>query len=116
MNTVNNCPHCGAAITTEKCPYCGTLFYDFATIDTEQPFYIKIKRGNMLYRAKVKLNNVNVNADYDDSVSYYDNCPVMTMQKVTRTITTTFEVIEDEKNILGIAVDLDEIKPDVKAW
>ena len=115
MNTVNNCPHCGAAITTEKCPYCGTLFYDFAAIDTEKPFYIKIKRGNRVYRAKVLLSNCTVNTSCSDTRYYFDDQPFILCHPSETIITTEFRVIPDE-NILGIGVDLDEIEPGVQAW
>lgn len=111
----DNCPHCGAAITTEKCPYCGTLFYDFAAIDTEKPFYIKIKQGNKIYRAKVVLNDIDVRTSGNQEVCYSDDCPVLTLVTSHTTITTTFSVVPD-KNILAIGVDLDKIEPGVQAW
>lgn len=53
-----NCPNCGAPINDEQCPYCGTAFVDFAAMDTERPFYVKIKQGDDAYIFKVRLRNV----------------------------------------------------------
>ena len=52
-----NCPNCGAPITGDKCEYCGTHFID-CTMDTEKPFYIKIRVGNSIYVDKVFLRNM----------------------------------------------------------
>lgn len=43
---MTNCPNCGAPIDNYiyvKCPYCGTDYFDFATMDVDKPFWIKIK-------------------------------------------------------------------------
>lgn len=36
------CPVCGAPIEGEKCEYCGCVIYDFATISTDEPRYIRL--------------------------------------------------------------------------
>lgn len=111
----DNCPHCGAAITTEKCPYCGTLFYDFACIDTDKPFYIKIKRGNQVHRCKVMLTGMQYNVTCDDIVNYADNGPYYRIRKPDTEITFNFRVLSDN-GIIGTTVNLDEIDPGVQAW
>lgn len=55
-----NCPNCGAPISSERCSYCGSVFVDFACMDADKPFYIKIKRGDDVHILKVRLNSVNV--------------------------------------------------------
>lgn len=111
----DNCPHCGAAITTEKCPYCGTLFYDFAVIDTDKPFYIKIKNGNRINRCKVKLHGLHFQMLNDTSVFYADNGPHYIKCDPKTEITINFRVLEDN-GIIGTTVNLDEIDPGVQAW
>lgn len=43
---ITNCPNCGGVLAKEdgylNCK-CGTTIYDFATLDTEKPFYIRVK-------------------------------------------------------------------------
>lgn len=51
-----NCPNCGAPINNEKCPYCGTAIIDFACIDVEKPFYMKIRKNGKVYRTLARLN------------------------------------------------------------
>lgn len=58
-----NCPNCGAPIENEKCPYCGSVFVDFACMDAEKPFYVKIKQGESVYILKVRLNTVNITSE-----------------------------------------------------
>lgn len=58
----DNCPNCGAPIDGETCPYCGTRFVDFASMDTKEPFWVKVKtpRGVMVMKAvlrEVELKN-----------------------------------------------------------
>jgi len=55
-----NCPNCGAPLgLSDKCEYCGTHFVD-CTMDTEKPFYIKIRRGGALFVDKVYLSSMEV--------------------------------------------------------
>lgn len=70
-----NCPNCGAPIESEKCPYCGSVFVDFACMDADKPFYVKIKQGESVYILKVRLNSVNITND--ELISYVDNLEYM---------------------------------------
>lgn len=58
-----NCPNCGAPITGIRCEYCGTQFLDFATIDMDEPFYIRIKQGNGLMTCKAMVKEFNVHCE-----------------------------------------------------
>lgn len=114
--TRDNCPNCGAAITTEKCPFCGAVFYDFAAIDTDKPFYIKIKRGNMITRYKAILTNTLVNYSRQESICYSDNSPVYSGVSLDHAeIVLTMRVVPDKK-ILAMRVDLDEVNSDARPW
>lgn len=59
----------------DVCEYCGTHFVDF-TMDTEKPFYIKIRHDGMLYIDKVRLvhlqdrREIEPIAYFADDVSY----------------------------------------------
>lgn len=53
-----NCPNCGSPIMAEKCPYCGTLFYDFAVLDADEPFYLKIKHKGKIYIMNRENNSI----------------------------------------------------------
>lgn len=61
-----NCPNCGAAIESEKCPYCGTVFIDFACIDADKPFYLKIKTNGTVCIVKTILNTVTCQSAFDN--------------------------------------------------
>lgn len=72
-----NCPNCGAPITGIKCEYCGTQFLDFATIDMDYPFYIRVKQGNHLMTCKAKVKEFNVHCEppeYD--ILYANDIPI----------------------------------------
>ena len=76
MSRELNCPNCGAPLgMNDVCEYCGTHFVDF-TMDTEKPFYIKIRHDGMLYIDKVRLVNlpdrreIEPIAYFADDVSY----------------------------------------------
>lgn len=60
-----NCPNCGAPITGIKCEYCGTQFIDFATIDMDRPFYIRVKQGNSLMTCKARAEEFNIRIKQD---------------------------------------------------
>lgn len=65
-NGSKNCPNCGAPIETEKCPYCGTIFLDFAAMDADQPFYMKIKQDGKIYILKVKMSSMELRIEPND--------------------------------------------------
>lgn len=65
-NGSKNCPNCGAPIETEKCPYCGTMFLDFAAMDADQPFYMKVKQGGKIYILKVKMSSMELRIEPND--------------------------------------------------
>lgn len=76
MSRELNCPNCGAPLgMNDVCEYCGTHFVDF-TMDTEKPFYIKIRHDGMLYIDKVRLvhlqnrREIEPIAYFADDVSY----------------------------------------------
>lgn len=74
-----NCPNCGMPIVGEKCEYCGTVFIDFACIDTDKPFYIKVRHGNKILRAKCMATSgitIASSRDYDDY--YCENSTIKT--------------------------------------
>lgn len=71
-----NCPNCGAPIESEKCPYCGTYFVDFACIEKDKPFWLKIKSPDgVVHLVSVYLERMEV-CQTDDYVTLYaDNNP-----------------------------------------
>lgn len=52
-----NCPNCAAPydVGLNKCPYCGTSYFDMSCIDINslEPFYLKLKMGDMMVTSKV---------------------------------------------------------------
>lgn len=65
-NGSKNCPNCGAPIETEKCPYCGTMFLDFAAMDADKPFYMKVKKDGKIYILKVKMTSMELRIEPND--------------------------------------------------
>ena len=65
-NGSKNCPNCGAPIETEKCPYCGTMFLDFATMDADKPFYMKVKQRGKIYILKVVMSSMELRTEPND--------------------------------------------------
>ena len=102
-----NCPNCGAPITAEKCPYCGTLFYDFATIETGQPTYIKIRHNGEVIMCKAVLREAN----FELKNEYANYRPLGTKLRElivgqTAEITMGFSVASDENGRLFTAVEV----------
>ena len=116
MKKQNNCPNCGAAITEEKCPYCGVLFYDFAAMEMDKPFYIKFRNGSRVYRAKVLLDSLNIRHDADRGCCYADNVSYFEVQTQSSHMTLELTIVPDDNSVLGIIVDTDEVSPDAKPW
>lgn len=77
-NGSKNCPNCGAPIESEQCPYCGSVFIDFACLDADKPFYIKVKHCGQIFISKVRLTSISTHTDY--TCLYADNSPIITME------------------------------------
>lgn len=71
-----NCPNCGAPISADnnKCPYCDTSYFDLSSIDinNDEPFYLKIRMGNMTLTQLVKVSpDMSINFE-SNSCSIYN--------------------------------------------
>ncbi|MBR4832406.1 MAG: hypothetical protein IKZ97_07255 [Butyrivibrio sp.] len=115
-----NCPNCGAVMTSDSCSFCGTILYDFACLDADEPFFIKIKRRNKIYRLKVCLTEVQFEAGYDSPIPYCDDIPIMQMRRPTiSTLGLNFTVLPYkayDQEILLMGIDTDEIDPDERPY
>ena len=63
-NGSKNCPNCGAPIESEQCPYCGSIFIDFACLDADKPFYIKVKHDGQITISRVRLASITKHIEY----------------------------------------------------
>lgn len=83
-----NCPNCGAPINEERCPFCGTLFIDFAAIDADEPFFMKIKYNGAVFIVKVALNSVSMTSEITDiHYGLYDRYTFTSNRELTCTFT-----------------------------
>lgn len=103
------CPQCGAAITQERCPYCGIVFFDFACVDMNEPFFIKIKKDNMIHRYKVELTEILFKETPEPACFYGDNRAVMfsSTENSERQIGLKMKVLPTDKGALSWHVDTD---------
>lgn len=89
LNDSKNCPNCGAPIESEKCSFCGTRFIDFAAINGNEPFFLKIKKDGMVFIAEVVLDSASMHSE--TSSLYSDN--MMYSSCVSTEITLSFHVL-----------------------
>lgn len=86
---IHNCPNCAAPINSERCPYCGTLFVDFAAMDADKPFFMKIKKDGSVFIAKVVMNSASIYSESD--ALYADDRRFMVNHR--RRIALDFDII-----------------------
>ncbi len=67
-----NCPNCGAPITSDHCEYCGSVFYDWAVMDTEKPFFLKIKYRDRYVWIKAAMDSIQTETEQEQTY-YADN-------------------------------------------
>lgn len=104
-----NCPNCGAPITGEYCPYCGSVFYDWAALDTNTPKYIKFKLGDRVVMAKAIMTHYESEYEAEPMSLYADNKVLATMMGLPKmTIATEFEVIP-ENGVMYKVIDEKEV-------
>ena len=86
-----NCPNCGAPIDGEVCQYCGTVFVDMAVIDTQHPFYLKIKHEDQIHVVKVRMVHTEITLDSDEIKFYADEELYSTVRSQLMNIKMEFE-------------------------
>lgn len=110
-----NCPNCGMPITGEKCEYCGTVFIDWAIIDSNKPFYIKFRHDGMITRAKCMVKSFDVNAHSEACNIYADNeVYARIMPETSMTIDVSMDVIPEKifgRKALLIKIDETQVDP-----
>ena len=90
-NGSKNCPNCGAPIETETCPYCGTMFLDFAAMDADQPFYMKVKQHGEIYILKVKMTSMDLKTECNDVYDIFGS-RLLTLMPTSR-LTLDFDIL-----------------------
>ena len=56
-----NCPNYGAPIRDTECPYCGSVFYDFATLNSTKPTYIRMRWDDKIITARALMRSATIN-------------------------------------------------------
>jgi len=105
-----NCPNCGAPITGERCEYCGSVFYDWACIDADKPFFIKYKHGDMVRMSKAVLTGIKFTEECTPASLYEGNVIYRTVQQPELEIDASFKVVPFSyrgRNVMHIAIDTD---------
>lgn len=87
-----NCPNCGAPIDSERCPYCGSVFLDFACMDADEPFFMKIKKGEEVHIMKVMLRGVDFHRD-DPVMAYFDDRFCVAYNTANPTVSVDFVIV-----------------------
>lgn len=78
MTSQLNCPNCGAPLgLSDRCEYCGTTFID-CTMDTEKPFYIRVRHNGVLFIDKVMMQSFRQDIRPNDFYTFSCDEPCMT--------------------------------------
>ena len=109
-----NCPNCAAPydVGLNKCPYCGTSYFDMSCIDINslEPFYLKIKSGNVTYTSKVVVKedaSITISEDAVDIVNKYGDKVGRVVTSKSVDIDIGFKSVADGKcsSLLTVFVD-----------
>lgn len=115
-----NCPNCGAVMTSDSCSFCGTIVYDFACLDTDEPFFIKIKCGNRIHRLKVMLTEVShTSRTCDEYCDPYEYKYLVRTSRLIEDLSLNFKILPYtayDQQILAMTIDTDEINPDERPY
>lgn len=116
------CPVCGAPVEGEKCEYCGCVIYDFAVIDPEHPFYIRLLASNYdgkkyILNAKVICQgsfSVDINSEEYDITNSHGQKVMSMIKSQTMDIHLDLTAIVDDNNTLFTVVPAD--RPYRESW
>lgn len=110
-----NCPNCAAPydVSLNKCPYCGTSYFDLSAIDiySTEPFYLKLKNGNITFTSKVIVKpdvSITISNDGVDAVDGYGNVINSIVKSQSVDIDIGFKSVADEKDAVLYTVVMDE--------
>lgn len=116
------CPVCGAPVDGEKCEYCGCVIYDFATISTESPTYIRMKINNpydgksyILQMKAIAVDpNVEITFEEINAVDLSGHSIAKFIQNRICTMSVDFHAVEDDNGSLFTLIDAD--RPYRESW
>lgn len=89
----NNCPNCGAPIESEICKFCGTRFIDFASMSTDEPFWIKVIIKGRMVKMKVNIRNIELKQQKPYVEDYCDSSIPCIYETETPEVDMSFKVI-----------------------
>lgn len=93
-NGALTCPQCGAPITDEKCEYCGVIFYDFACVECNKPFYLKVKHDDQINIYKVVMDEASVTSSMDTTTFWADGPCIQVLEREKIDIDLHFHQVE----------------------
>ena len=110
-----NCPNCAAPydVSLNKCPYCGTSYFDMSCIDINslEPFYFKLKIGDMMVTSKVVVKedaSITISEDAVDVVNKYGDKVGRVVTGKSVDIDIGFKSITDRKGSALLTAFIDE--------
>ena len=89
MEKTTNCPNCGAPIEGDKCSYCGTEIIDLCCLDTDKPFYVKLRNNGQIVKFKAMTRGINIESQYDYA---YGTCLAYGESSVMTSVNTEIEI------------------------
>lgn len=102
-----NCPNCSAPYDAilDKCPYCGTSYFDMSAIDidNQQPFYLKLRYGDMIFTSKVIAEphiDINYCKDIVEAINLKNNRIKTIIRKNDVDVDIKFHSVLDDKGNL----------------
>lgn len=101
IQEITNCPNCGGVLAKEdgylNCK-CGTTIYDFATLDTEKPFYIRVKTRQGVFLSKVKCITAEMQIPaVTPHLVDEEERHLMMLGLLDKTLTMTFDVLQEDR-------------------
>lgn len=102
-----NCPNCGAPydVVLDKCPYCSTSYFDMSVMDinSQQPFYLKLRYGDMIFTSKVIADpciDINYCKDIVEAINLKNNRIKIIIRKNDVDVDIKFHSVLDDKGNL----------------
>lgn len=100
-DSITNCPNCGGVLAEKdgylNCKYCGTTIYDFATLDVEKPFYMRLKTRQGVVLCKVRCVTADMQMSTESPCLFDEEGRYLRMRGLCHeTLTMTFDVLQED--------------------
>lgn len=95
-----------------NCPNCGAVFIDFASMDMDKPFYLKIKSNGKVMTCRARIEHADLTTSWDNKMCalYADDLVVETLAFPPKHYLDVQMVLVEDNGVIAKEYDLERFR------